>query len=168
MSPLTNIYVHTHKHIYIIYIYETNANYTAGHSLAGLAGSPAYVAPEVLSENYSEKVDVWSAGILLHALLVGVLPFKGDSLDAVFEAIKNLKLDFHTGIWESVSKPARDLLERILTRDVSARITADEVLSKCFFFWSEVFIRILNYLQFLIRYTEPDIITQFLIFVIFN
>lgn len=97
-------------------------------SLAGLAGSPAYVAPEVLLENYSEKVDVWSAGVLLHALLVGVLPFQGGSLEAVFEAIKTMKLDFHSGIWESVSKPARDLLERILTRDVSARITADEVL----------------------------------------
>ncbi|XP_050212702.1 serine/threonine-protein kinase PEPKR2 [Mercurialis annua] len=99
-----------------------------GQSLSGLAGSPAYVAPEVLSENYSEKVDIWSAGVLLHALLVGTLPFQGDSLESVFEAIKNVKLDFHTGIWESVSKPARDLVSRMLTRDVTARITADEVL----------------------------------------
>ena len=98
--------------------------------MSGLAGSPAYVAPEVLSGNYSEKVDIWSAGVLLHALLVGMLPFRGDSLEAVFEAIKNVKLDFHTGIWESISKPARDLIERMLTRDVSARITAEEVLSK--------------------------------------
>lgn len=107
-----------------------NVIITAGQTLSGLAGSPAYVAPEVLSGNYSEKVDVWSAGVLLHALLVGVPPFQGESLKAVFEAIKNIKLDFHTGIWESISKPARDLISRMLTRDVSARITADEVLSK--------------------------------------
>ncbi|KAK9270751.1 hypothetical protein L1049_026334 [Liquidambar formosana] len=100
-----------------------------GQSLSGLAGSTAYVAPEVLSGNYSEKVDIWSAGVLLHALLVGFLPFQGDSSEAVFEAIKNVKLNFHTGIWESISKPARDLIERMLTRDVSVRITADEVLS---------------------------------------
>lgn len=99
-----------------------------GQTLSGLAGSPAYVAPEVLSGNYSEKVDIWSAGVLLHALLAGGLPFQGDSLEAVFEAIKNVKLDFHTGIWDSISKPARDLVARMLTRDVSARITADEVL----------------------------------------
>ncbi|KAJ6736520.1 SERINE/THREONINE-PROTEIN KINASE [Salix viminalis] len=102
--------------------------YPAGQTLSGLAGSPAYVAPEVLLGNYSKKVDIWSAGVLLHALLVGGLPFQGDSLEAVFEAIKNVKLDFHTGIWESISKPARDLVARMLTRDVSARITADEVL----------------------------------------
>ncbi|KAK8552159.1 hypothetical protein V6N13_120578 [Hibiscus sabdariffa] len=99
-----------------------------GQFLSGLAGSPAYVAPEVLLGNYSEKVDIWSAGVLLHVLLVGVLPFQGDSLKAVFEAITNVKLDFHSGIWESVSKPARDLLARMLTRDVSSRITADEAL----------------------------------------
>ncbi|KAE9595967.1 putative protein kinase CAMK-CDPK family [Lupinus albus] len=99
-----------------------------GQNLTGLAGSPAYVAPEVLSGKYSEKVDIWSSGVLLHALLVGSLPFKGDSLEAVFEAIKNDNLDFQTGMWESVSKPARDLVGRMLTRDVSARITADEVL----------------------------------------
>ncbi|KAG2319959.1 hypothetical protein Bca52824_013172 [Brassica carinata] len=42
-----------------------------GQTLSGLAGSPAYVAPEVISENYSEKVDIWSAGVLLYALLSG-------------------------------------------------------------------------------------------------
>lgn len=100
-----------------------------GQRLTGLAGSPAYVAPEVIVGDYSEKVDIWSAGVLLHALLVGVLPFQGTSLDAVFEAIKNGKLDFHSETWKkSVSKLARDLLERILTRDAAARITADEVL----------------------------------------
>lgn len=102
----------------------------AGQRLTGLAGSPAYVAPEVIQGDYSEKVDIWSAGVLLHALLVGVLPFQGASLEAVFEAIKNGELDFHSEKWETVSKLARDLLERILTRDVAARITVDEVLCK--------------------------------------
>ncbi|KAK1314627.1 Serine/threonine-protein kinase PEPKR2 [Acorus calamus] len=102
---------------------------TSGQSLSGIVGSPAYVAPEVLTGHYSEKVDVWAAGVLLHALLVGVLPFQGNSLEAVFEAIKSVKLDFSTEIWGSISKLARDLIGRMLTRDVSKRMTADEILS---------------------------------------
>ncbi|MBA0861756.1 hypothetical protein Goshw_000538 [Gossypium schwendimanii] len=99
-----------------------------GQSLTGVVGSPAYVAPEVLTGHYSEKVDIWSAGVLLHALLVSVLPFHGDTLDSVFEAIKNADLDFENGVWRSISQPARDLVARMLTRDVSVRLTADEVL----------------------------------------
>ncbi|WOL06558.1 serine/threonine-protein kinase PEPKR2 [Canna indica] len=101
---------------------------TDGQKLSGVAGSPAYVAPEVLSGYYSEKVDIWGAGVLLHALLVGALPFQGDSLEAVFEAIRSVQLDFHKGVWNSISEPARDLISRMLTRDVSARMTADEIL----------------------------------------
>ncbi|XP_073028615.1 serine/threonine-protein kinase PEPKR2-like [Primulina eburnea] len=99
-----------------------------GQSLTGVVGSPAYVAPEVLVGDYSEKVDIWSAGILLHALLVGLLPFKGDSLETMFEAIKKEKLDFSGGIWETISQPARDLLSGMLTRSISTRFTANEVL----------------------------------------
>lgn len=99
-----------------------------GQRLSGVAGSPAYVAPEVLVGNYSEKIDIWSAGVLLHALLVGALPFQGDSLDAVFEAIKKGNLDLSGGVWKSISAPARDLIGRMLIRDVSLRATADDVL----------------------------------------
>ncbi|XP_057515685.1 serine/threonine-protein kinase PEPKR2-like [Amaranthus tricolor] len=99
-----------------------------GQSLSGVVGTPAYVAPEVLAGEYSEKVDIWSAGVLLHALLLGVLPFQGSSLEACFESIKSVDLNFDTGVWVSVSQPAKDLIARMLTRDVSTRLSADEVL----------------------------------------
>jgi len=43
-----------------------------------------------------KKVDVWAAGVLLHALLIGVLPFHGEFVEAIFEAIKQVQLDFHS------------------------------------------------------------------------
>ena len=94
------------------------------------------MAPEVLSGSYSEKVDIWGAGVLLHVLLLGSLPFQGDCLDAVFEAIKTVELDFHSGPWLSMPVYGRDLISRMLDRDVSSRITADEVLSKFKHFFS--------------------------------
>ncbi|KAG6475152.1 hypothetical protein ZIOFF_064370 [Zingiber officinale] len=99
-----------------------------GQKLSGRAGSPAYVAPEVLLGDYSEKVDIWAAGVLLHVLLVGALPFKGHSREAVFEEIKFTELDFVSGTWASVSDLAKDLVCRMLTRDTSKRITIDEIL----------------------------------------
>jgi len=105
------------------------ARVTNGQKLSGIAGSPAYVAPEVLSGSYSEKVDIWGAGVLLHVLLLGSLPFQGDSLDAVFESIKTVELDFSSGPWESISGLGKDLIRQMLNRDVSSRMTADEVLS---------------------------------------
>lgn len=99
-----------------------------GQSLSGVVGTPAYVAPEILVGEYSEKVDIWSAGVLLHALLLGVLPFQGSSLEACFKSIKSVDLNFDSGLWTSVSQPARDLIARMLTRDVSTRPSADEVL----------------------------------------
>ncbi|CAD6224608.1 unnamed protein product [Miscanthus lutarioriparius] len=105
------------------------ARVTNGQKLFGVAGSPAYVAPEVLSGSYSEKVDIWGAGVLLHVLLLGSLPFQGGSLDAVFESIKTVELDFSSSPWESISILGRDLISQMLNRDVSTRMTADEVLS---------------------------------------
>ncbi|MBA0745943.1 hypothetical protein Gogos_008500 [Gossypium gossypioides] len=79
-----------------------------GQVLSGLAGSLAYVAPEVLLGNYSEKVDILSAGVPLHVPLVGVLPFQGDSLRAVFEAIKNVPQQVLTSLTSSCKSEEQD------------------------------------------------------------
>lgn len=98
--------------------------------MTGVAGSPAYVAPEILLGNYAQKVDIWAAGVLLHVLLMGTLPFQGNSVEAIFDAIKTVQLDFHSSQWASVSLLARDLIGRMLNRDVSSRSDAEDVLRK--------------------------------------
>jgi serine/threonine protein kinase len=40
-----------------------------------VCGKPIYVAPEVLKESkYTKKVDIWSLGCLLFAMLSGIPP----------------------------------------------------------------------------------------------
>ena len=42
-------------------------------------GTPAFMAPEIVKlENYNEKVDTWSIGVLLYYIMTQKLPF-GDS-----------------------------------------------------------------------------------------
>lgn len=44
----------------------------------GRIGCPQYMAPEVVSRRYYGKgCDIWGAGIMLHVLLSGRIPFLG-------------------------------------------------------------------------------------------
>jgi serine/threonine protein kinase len=46
--------------------------------LKEVLGSPLYMAPEIVKkQSYDHKVDVWSAGVVIYAMLSGRLPFFG-------------------------------------------------------------------------------------------
>ena len=43
--------------------------------LKTVAGTPYYMAPEVLDGHYDYKCDLWSLGVLLYVFMSGYLPF---------------------------------------------------------------------------------------------
>nr|XP_037867547.1 peripheral plasma membrane protein CASK isoform X4 [Bombyx mori] len=95
----------------------------------GRIGTPHYMAPEVVSSQlYGKPVDVWAAGILLHVLLVGYLPFAG-TRERLFEAICRGRLRFDAPLWDDVSDAAKDLVQRMLTVDHTQRINIQDVLN---------------------------------------
>lgn len=102
-----------------------------GEPMSGIVGTPHYVAPEVLAgREYGEKVDVWSAGVVLYIMLAGFPPFYGESVVEIFEAVLRGNLRFPSRVFHSVSPAAKDLLRRMLCKDVSRRFSAEQVLSK--------------------------------------
>ncbi|KAM7280842.1 hypothetical protein ACFE04_007976 [Oxalis oulophora] len=102
-----------------------------GGCCSGVVGTPYYVAPEVLSgmEYNGEKADVWSAGVVLYIMIAGFPPFYGDSAVEVFEAVRRGNLRFPSRVFGFCSKEVKDLIRRMLCKDVHRRFSADQVLS---------------------------------------
>ncbi|XP_002531530.3 phosphoenolpyruvate carboxylase kinase 1 [Ricinus communis] len=100
-----------------------------GGMLNGVVGTPYYVAPEILSgREYAEKVDVWSAGVILYVMLAGFPPFYGETAVEIFDAVLRANLRFPVRSFHGVSPAVKDLLRRILCKDVFKRFSADQVL----------------------------------------
>ncbi|KAJ4825706.1 hypothetical protein Tsubulata_001202 [Turnera subulata] len=98
-------------------------------ALSGVVGTPYYVAPEVLmGREYGEKVDVWSAGVVLYIMLAGFPPFYGETAVEIFQAVLRGNLRFPARVFHKVSPAAKDLLKRMLCKDVSRRLSAEQVL----------------------------------------
>jgi len=91
------------------------------------AGTPFYIAPEVLTGNYTEKCDVWSCGVILYILFCGYPPFYGENNKEILEAVKSGKLDFSTAEWKDKSKVSIDLVKKMIVGQ-ETRLFADEVL----------------------------------------
>lgn len=115
--------------------------------LSGVAGSPEYAAPEVLSwleveadetgtvegERYDAGCDVWSVGVTTHVLLSAELPFElpeeADEASLV-AAARNIQLTFAKRVWaEEGMDAAKDFVRQCMTAERLKRPTASALLS---------------------------------------
>ena len=96
-------------------------------------GTLVYCSPEVLLNNYNEKCDLWSCGIILYLLLTGKFPFYGKTENEIIEKILNKKIEFNEEIFDKISPEAKDLIQKCLIHDKNKRISASEALKHPFF-----------------------------------
>ena len=90
-------------------------------------GTAYYVSPEILNGAYSEKCDIWSAGVILYILLSGDPPFNGPSDLAIYKKIAEMKFDFPENKWSRISDEAKDLIKHMIAPE-DKRYSAREVM----------------------------------------
>lgn len=99
--------------------------YKAGETLKTPCGSPCYAAPEMIkAEKYHGlRVDVWSSGVILFAMLCGYLPFEDADTGNLYKKILSGKYSPS----KSLSDEAKNLIGRVLELDPEKRITIDQI-----------------------------------------
>ena len=98
-----------------------------------LIGSAYYIAPEVLSRNYTELCDLWSCGVIMYILLTGRPPFNGSNEEEIMKKIKEGSYDLKKYPWGVISEEAKDLLKGLLQVNTKKRFTAKQALEHKWF-----------------------------------
>uniref|UniRef100_A0A3B4AIQ7 non-specific serine/threonine protein kinase n=1 Tax=Periophthalmus magnuspinnatus TaxID=409849 RepID=A0A3B4AIQ7_9GOBI len=97
--------------------------------LSGTAGTPAFMAPETLSDqrkSFSGKaLDVWAMGVTLYCFVFGKCPFIDDYILALHNKIRTKPVEFPES--PEVSEELRTLILRMLDKNPDTRITLPEI-----------------------------------------
>jgi calcium-dependent protein kinase len=87
------------------------------------AGTPYFMAPEVLNGSYTHKCDIWSLACVLYLLVAGKLPYSGLSREEVFKKIRKGKFQQ----LDTFSPELKSLLSQMFQLDPENRPTAHEL-----------------------------------------
>ena len=99
-----------------------------------IVGTLYYIAPEVFSsnyDNYDEKSDIWSVGIILYKALTKKYPFIGKSDEETVHYILEGEHDMRPLM--NYSEELQDLIKNLLMKDPNKRPSALEALNHKWF-----------------------------------
>lgn len=110
------------------------------------AGTPEYLAPEMLEENdYGRAVDWWGIGIVMYEMMCGRLPFDNRDHDILFRQIMMDDVKFP----RNISNEAKSLLNGLLEKNPQKRLgggpdDVKEIMAHPFFAcinWSDLVLK---------------------------
>uniref|UniRef100_A0A667X8H3 non-specific serine/threonine protein kinase n=1 Tax=Myripristis murdjan TaxID=586833 RepID=A0A667X8H3_9TELE len=97
--------------------------------LSSTAGTPAFMAPETLSDkrkSFSGKaLDVWAMGVTLYCFVFGKCPFIDEYILALHNKIRSKCVEFPES--PNISEELRTLILRMLDKNPDTRITIPEI-----------------------------------------
>merc|ERR1719156_358721 len=103
--------------------------FTDGQVLTTKAGTPYYVAPQVLAGKYDQSADLWSCGVIMYVLLCGYPPFYGETDADVLSKVRLGNFSFNAADWKNVSEDAKNLIRMLLKMNPRDRYTAEQALN---------------------------------------
>jgi serine/threonine protein kinase len=88
-------------------------------------GTVHYMAPEVANGRYGKEIDVYALGVILYEMLIGRVPFEGESVGEVLMKHLTAKPDV-----SMLADPFRDVVAKALEKDPEQRYrSASEMLA---------------------------------------
>nr|XP_056715304.1 calcium/calmodulin-dependent protein kinase kinase 2 [Euleptes europaea] len=125
----SNLLVGEDGHVKIADFGVSNEFKGADALLTNTVGTPAFMAPETLSETrkiFSGKaLDVWAMGITLYCFVFGQCPFMDERILSLHSKIKSQMLEFPDQ--PDISDELKDLITQMLDKNPESRITVPEV-----------------------------------------
>ncbi|EGR27507.1 protein kinase domain protein [Ichthyophthirius multifiliis] len=106
--------------------FGTSRKFDSSKKMTKRLGTPYYIAPEVLNQNYDEKCDIWSCGVILYILLCGYPPFNGSNEKEIFKSVQEGNFTFDDEDWGQISQEAKSLIKKMLEKDSTKRLSAQQ------------------------------------------
>jgi calcium-dependent protein kinase len=91
------------------------------------------MAPELIEGSYTYKTDIWSVGVILYSMATGAHPFEGSSQQIVFEKILFEDYDKSKLEHKRCSEEVKDLINKLLIKEESNRLSIEEALEHPWF-----------------------------------
>lgn len=95
-------------------------------------GSPYYIAPEMFTGRYHEKIDMWSCGILMYCLLTQKAPYPGNNPELIKKQIRIAPFRLSPKMCGNFSEEITDLMQKLLEIDPDKRLSAKDALKHPF------------------------------------
>ena len=96
-------------------------------------GTSEYLAPEIIEgKKYGKCVDIWCLGILMYEMIFGFPPFIDDNLNKLYKKIILNEPNFNFDNVK-ISKLAKDLIMKMLNKNVDKRIGIYKIKKHDFF-----------------------------------
>ncbi|MBK7704556.1 MAG: WG repeat-containing protein [Acidobacteria bacterium] len=83
-----------------------------------VSGTPYYMAPEAFRRKRDRQSDIWSFGVVLYEMLTGEMPFPGDEVDEICQAVLN---DKPLPLPKTVPRELRSIILRALEKSPADR-----------------------------------------------